>query len=133
MSWLIPVGTDHAAIGYIQPKDAGLRVLDRYGRVHLLDVGDRRGQLKSAPNGQLMLRHQTGVTALDPSKNFAARELSIVDPGVPATWDVSFLDVLIDTRQDGLRWTWMRWRSWTQVTPDPPTPSSCLTAAGLQS
>jgi hypothetical protein len=48
-----------------------------------------------------MLRHQTGVTALDPSKNFAARELSIVDPGVPATWDVSFLDVLIDTRQDG--------------------------------
>ena len=78
----------------------GVRVLDRHGREMHFDLGGRSANFRLAPDGTLLLRHETGVAIVDPGSHFAMRELietELADD--EASWSVSFFDALVGTQR----------------------------------
>ena len=86
--------------GHMYRDPPGVRVLDRHGRETRFDLGGRFANFMQAPDGALLLRHDTGVAVVDPDSQFAMRELNETElADEEASWSVSFLDTLIDTQR----------------------------------
>jgi len=78
----------------------GVRVLDRHGRETCFDLGGRFANFRQAPDGALLLRHDTGVAIVDPGSQFTMRELNETElADDEASWSVSFFDALVDTQR----------------------------------
>jgi hypothetical protein len=79
---------------------SGVRVLDRHGRETRFDLGGRFANFRQAPDGALLLRHDTGVAIVDTGSQFTMRELNETElADDEASWSVSFFDALVDTQR----------------------------------
>ena len=86
--------------GHLYRDPPGVRVLDRHGRETRFDLGGRFANFRQAPDGALLLRHDLGVTIVDPHSQFAMHELNETElADDEASWSVSFLDAVVDPQR----------------------------------
>ncbi|WP_419319703.1 hypothetical protein ACN2C7_02770 [Caulobacter sp. ErkDOM-E] len=98
---LLRIDSDRVIFSVRMYRDRpGVRVLDRHGRETHFDLGGRFANFRLAPDGTLLLRHDTGVAIVDPASHFAMRELIETELAHhDASWSVSFFDALVDTQK----------------------------------
>lgn len=98
---LLRIDNDRVIVsGRMYRDPPGVRVLDRHGRETHFDLGGRSANFRLAPDGTLLLRHDTGVAIVDPTLHFAMRELIETELTDDETsWSASFFDALVDTQK----------------------------------